>query len=185
MTKRSWIRVAGGALALSCAWAAPGVADFRTKTSPTVVPNLTPPDLSAANNAYRLSADEIAYDCKKLTGHIQVRIRQLRSTRADTKTSGVGRTMQQMASPLFGGTSRGIDPDGDNARDLSMLKAYNGRLAAKNCPIFDLDGLLTPGNTDAPRPIAKVKPTSAPLQLKTPKPVTVPVPAVAPAVKVP
>jgi hypothetical protein len=188
MAKRKWVALTGGVLVVSCVLPAPGNAEFRSKISPAVVPTLVQPDLSAANDAHRLSAEEIAYDCKKLTGHIQIRIRQLRSTRADAKTSEIGRTMQKVATPIIGGTNRGIDQDGDNARDLSMLKAYNGRLAAKNCPTFDLQSLLAPGNTDAPRPIQKAKTVPAPLQMKAPKPkpVAAPVPAVpatAPAAK--
>lgn len=189
MSKRYWIRMGVWAVILTCAGSAAGLAGNRQKIAPTVVPNLAPPDLSVANSGYLLSATEIAYDCKKLTGHIQVRIRQLRSTRADAKTTEVGRAMRTVVSPLIGGSTRGIDQDGDNARDLSMIKAYNGRLAAKNCAVFDLDTLLAPGNTEAPRPMAKAKPASAPFQLKAPKPKpsagSAPVPAVAPSVKAP
>ena len=184
MPKRNWIGLIGCALAISGIWSSASTANVRSKISPTVVPSLTPPDLSAANDGYRLSPEEINYDCKRLTGHVQLRIRQLRSTRTEPKTSEVGRTMQKVATPLIGGTNRGIDQDGDNARDLSMIKAYNGRLAAKNCPTFDLNTLLAPGNTDAPRPIPKAKPASSgPLQLKAPKskPVPVTTPAAAPA----
>jgi hypothetical protein len=181
MSKRYWLGLCGFALAACSLLSDPSAAYVRSKVSPSVTPSLTPPDLSAANDGYRLSPDEINYDCKKLTGHIQLRIRQLRSTRADAKTSEIGRTMQKVATPLIGGTNRGIDQDGDNARDLSMLKAYNGRLAAKNCATFDLERLLAPGNTDAPRPIPKAKPATAPLQLKAPKAKPVAVPAAVPA----
>ena len=181
MSKVSLAGLIGCALAMCCSLSGPSVAYVRSKVAPTVVPSLTPPDLSAANDGYRLSPDEINYDCKKLTGHIQLRIRQLRSTRADATTSEVGRTMQKVTTPIIGGTNRGIDQDGDNARDLSMLKAYNGRLAAKNCPTFDLEKLLAPGNTDAPRPIPKAKPAVAPIQLKAPKPKPVAAPDAAPA----
>lgn len=193
MSKRRGLGLCGYALAACSLLSNPSVANERSKVSPSVTPSFTAPDLSAANDGYRLSPDEISYDCKKLTGHIQLRIRQLRSTRADAKTSEIGRTMQKVATPLIGGTNRGIDQEGDNARDLSMLKAYNGRLAAKNCAIFDLETLLAPGNTDAPRPIPKAKPATAPLQLKAAKskaaavPAAVPatVPAAAPATKAP
>lgn len=131
------------------------------KISPPIVPNFKQPDLSAANNAYTLSAAELKYDCKRLTGHMQVRIRQLRSTMADTSTSGLSQAMKQAAKPLWGGTDRGVDPAGDNARDLSKLRAYNGQLAAKNCPTFALEALLAPGNTDPPRPTPKAAAATA------------------------
>jgi hypothetical protein len=129
----------------------------RAKVSPTIVPNFNQPDLSAKNDAYTLSADEQKLDCKKLNGHMQIRIRQLRSTRSDPKTSALARGMQQATTPFIAGTTRGINPDGDNARDLSMLQAYNGQLAAKGCPSYDLNTDLAPGATHTPRPIPKVK----------------------------
>jgi hypothetical protein len=138
----------------------------RQKISPTIVPNFTAPDLSAANNAYKLTTAEQALDCKKLTGHMQIRIRQLRSTMADPKTSEIGRTMQKVVTPLLAGTTRGIDQDGDNARDLGMLKAYNAQLATKKCQTFDLNAQLAPGNTEPPRPIPKPKAAAAPIILK-------------------
>ena len=189
MPKRTGLGLIGCVIAACCSLSSGGNAYVRSKVTPAVTPNFNPPDLSAANDGYRLSPDEINYDCKKLTGHIQLRIRQLRSTRADAKTSEIGRTMQKVATPLIGGTNRGIDQDGDNARDLSMLKAYNGRLAAKNCATFDLGKLLAPGNTEAPRPTPKAKAATGPLQLKAPKSSPVvpanAAPVAAPATKAP
>jgi len=143
------------ALAAVLAGGSPVFGADKPKISPTIIPNFNLPDLSAANNAYKMSSEELAYDCKKLTGHARIRIRQLRSTRADTPTSGLARGMQHAATPLIGGTLRGIDPGGDNARDLAMLKVYNARLGEKSCPQFDLERLLAPGNTEEPRPVAK------------------------------
>lgn len=143
---------------MQCAAANPAVAQNSSqKISPAVIPSFHLPDVSTANNRYRMSAEELEYDCKKLTGHIAIRIRQLRSTRTDAKTSQLARTMQHAATPLMNGTTRGIDQDGDNARDLAMLQVYNGRLTAKNCPAFNLERLLAPGNNEAPRPEQKAK----------------------------
>jgi hypothetical protein len=152
----------------------------RAKVSPTVVPNFNQPDLSANNNAYSLSADELKLDCKKLNGHMQIRIRQLRSTRSDTSTSALSRGMQQATTPFIAGTTRGINPDGDNARDLSMLKAYNGQLQTKGCQTYNLEADLAPGATHTPRPIAKVKAPPAVPGLAAPKP-TAAAPAAPPA----
>ncbi len=157
------------ALAVPSAMAGAGEAkDQRPKISPTIIPNFNQPDLSARNNAYTMSADELKLDCKRLTGHMQIRIRQLRSTRNDTKTSALSRGMQQAVTPFVAGTTRGINPDGDNARDLSMLKAYNGQLKAKGCQAYDLDVDLAPGATHTPRPLAKAK--APPAATVTPAP---------------
>lgn len=149
------------ALALHANVAGAAEREKAPKISPTVVPSLSLPDLSAANSSYNMTAQDLALDCKTITGRIQVRIRQLRGTMADNKTSAVARGLQQATTPLIGGTTRGIDPDGDNARDLGYLKAMNGRLAEKGCPTFDLAADLAPGNTAYPRPIKKVKPATA------------------------
>ena len=137
----------------------------RQKIAPTIVPNFSQPDLSAANNAYKMTEEEAKFDCKKLTGHIAVGIQQLRRQLADPKTSALSRTMQTAVTPFIAGTTRGINPDGDNARDLTRLRVLNGQLTARNCQPFDLDAELQPGATNTPRPIPKVKPapgTAAP-----------------------
>jgi hypothetical protein len=158
-------------LAIAQAHADPGsLKQQRGKVSPTIVPNFNQPDLSAKNNAYTLSADELKLDCKKLNGHMQIRIRQLRSTSKDTNTSALSRGMQQATTPFIAGTTRGINPDGDNARDLSMLKAYNSQLQAKGCQPYNLEADLAPGATHTPRPIAKAKAPPAIPVLAAPKP---------------
>ncbi len=129
----------------------------RQKVSPPIIPNFNQPDLSAANSAYKMAPEDLALDCRKLTGRMAIRIRQVRASQTETKTSGLSRGLQQAATPFIGGTTRGINPEGDTARDVGLLTAYNARLAEKNCPVFDLDAQLKPGATEAPRPIPKPK----------------------------
>lgn len=110
---------------------------------------------AAAEPAYVLSADELALDCKKLTGRMQVRIRQLRSESADPATSELSRGLQAATKPIFGGSERGIDPAAAMSRDRIMLEAYNARLKQKGCPVFDLGAALAGGQ---PRPVKPAKP---------------------------
>ena len=140
----------------------------RQKISPAIVPNFNLPDLSAANNAYKLTEEEKTLDCKKLTGRVSIGIMQLRREIAAPKTSALSRTMQTAATPFIAGSTRGINPDGDNARDLSRIRALNGQLATKNCQPFDVDAELQPGATNTPRPIPKAKPAA---KAATPPPV--------------
>ena len=130
----------------------------RQKVAPMVLPNFNQPDLSTANSGYTLTPEDLKLDCKKLTGKIQVGILQLRGERGEAKTTDLSRNLQQAATPFVAGTSRGINPEGDQARAYSQLKAFNGQLAAKNCAVYDLDAQLKPGVTDTPRPIPKAKP---------------------------
>ncbi len=127
-----------------------------------------PPSLVAdaplANDAaalgYQLSAQEQKYDCKKLTGVMQVRILQVRDYDQHRKPSVAARTAQTIATPIWGGTTTGMDPDGQHRKDLAMLQAYNAQLAAKKCKTFNLDAELKgTGAQDMPRPVdTKKKP---------------------------
>ena len=94
---------------------------------------------TATATAYKLSKEELAFDCHKLTGRMRVRILQVRNSPETPRTSEIGRTMQSAATPIFGGTRRGLDPTAENARDRAMLYAYNQRLAEKKCRTIDLD----------------------------------------------
>jgi hypothetical protein len=93
-------------------------------------------------DTYALSPQELGYSCKKLTGTMQVRMLQVRNYDADRNGTLAARGMQTVATPIFGGTTTGIDPAGQHRRDLAMLKAYNRQLAAKNCKTFDIEAEL-------------------------------------------
>jgi len=95
---------------------------------------------------YQLTPDELALDCKKLTGRMQVRILQIRDNAEKEKTSTIGRMLQSAATPIFGGTTIGADPDGRFRQDRAVLEAYNRQLAAKKCGTFNLDAELRPAD---------------------------------------
>ncbi|MDZ4843395.1 MAG: hypothetical protein SH859_14815 [Hyphomicrobium aestuarii] len=107
---------------------------------------------------HTMTPDDLALDCPRLTGRIQVRIRQLRGALSDERTTEVARSLQSVASPIFGGTSRGINPDADNARDLGIVVAYNQRLIEKKCPAYNLEAEFAPGNTAQPKAVKPAKP---------------------------
>jgi hypothetical protein len=98
-----------------------------------------------------MSADELALDCKKLTGRTAVRIVQIRDFQTRTQSTSLSRGIQWAVQPAYGGKGEGSDPDGRYARDRAMLEAYNQRLAEKNCANFDLNAELAPGATEPPR----------------------------------
>jgi len=170
-------RLSIAVLALTSLAAVPVWANEKTKDkpkiSPTAIPSFTLPDVSASNSAYSMTPEDLAFDCKKLTGIIRVRIRQMRSASGDSGSSQLARGLQYATRPVTVGTNRGIDPAGDSARDLAQISAYNKRLTEKNCPAFDLAKELAPGNTAPPAPIraAKpVKPLIAPAAAPAPRP---------------
>jgi len=106
----------------------------------------------ATDGSYRLSSNEQALDCRRITGRMQVRILQVRD-RMERKPSLVTR----LRSSLQGlGSDRDAPTLGSEAateRDLAILKAYNRQLAAKSCPTFDLGAELKPHDVShTPRP---------------------------------
>ena len=96
------------------------------------------------DGTYKLSDAELEMSCKKLTGRAYVRILQIRDHSLSQTSTPVARGMQQVVSPVFGGSTYGIDPDTQYRRDRAMVEAYNQRLAEKRCKVFDLVKELQP-----------------------------------------
>jgi hypothetical protein len=81
------------------------------------------PDRYKLGQAYELTSEEKALNCKQLTGRMQVRILQTRDTLQRNDSSALGRGLQSATVPIFGGTTHGTDPAYDAARDRAMLEA--------------------------------------------------------------
>ena len=134
-----------------------GCASTPTDTKPNLVSDMPPPSdngmvTGAVTSNYQLSVDELGYDCRKLTGLMQVRILQMRGYENRRHPSAVARNVQSVATPIFGGTKEGVDPDGQYQRDRAMLEAYNQRLALKDCKTFDIAAELAATTDATPMP---------------------------------
>jgi len=104
---------------------------------------------------YELTQAELALDCRKLTGRMQLRILQVRDYAERKKTSEVSRLAQQALTPIYGGTRSGADPESEYRRDVAMLQTYNRQLAAKKCRTFDLEAeLKSQPIQHTPRPLS-------------------------------
>jgi len=133
-----------------------GCASAPTEVPPSLVTDMPPPpapgDTGAIPEAraggYQLTAEEQKYDCRKLTGQMQIRILQMRGYDSRKKSSMAARGVQTITTPIFGGTKEGIDPDGQYRKDLAQLEAFNQQLAAKKCKTFDLQAELAPTATN-------------------------------------
>jgi hypothetical protein len=150
----SAVLIAGAAVA--------GCASSPSWTPPSLITDSTAPSSappSAPTGAdYQLTPQELGYNCKKLAGVMQVRILQVRQYDPANNGSAAARGMQSVATPIFGGTTVGIDPAGQHQRDLAMLQAYNGQLARKNCKTFDLAAELAKTDLmDTPQPTVPAK----------------------------
>jgi hypothetical protein len=141
------------ALLLVAAVQAGGCATSTTQTPPSLITD-TPGTDGTASSGYQLSKTELGYGCKKLAGTMQVRILQIRDYDSRNKASLAARGVQTITTPIFGGTTAEMDPDGQYRKDLAMLEAYNRRLAEKNCDTFDLAKELKGTDLfDMPRPV--------------------------------
>lgn len=89
-----------------------------------------------------LSAEELALDCRRMAGRMQVRILELRGGGPSKGASEFAQSLQSTVVPIIGGTSRGMSDAGDRSRDLTKLGAMNALLKQKNCPAYDLDAEL-------------------------------------------
>ncbi len=135
--------------------AAPAPATTASITPP---PNIGPSASAVtpvADGGYQLSEQELKYDCKKITGIMQIRILQIRDYDPKKQTSAIARNAQAIATPIWGGTTVGIDPAGQYRKDRAMLEAYNRRLAEKKCKTYDLAAALQSSGPDVPRPTQK------------------------------
>ena len=90
-------------------------------------------------------------DCPKITGQMRVRIATMRGDYAGQSGTLTSRTIQRVATPVFGGTTRGSDPIRELQQDRARLEALNKRLVEKNCNPLDLDAEL---RGDPPSPAA-------------------------------
>ena len=112
----------------------------------TSASNDSPPSLvdkppltgDATGFTYPLSEKEMTYDCKKLTGVIQVRILQMRGKDGRVKSSLASRGLRTVNQSVFGAPTGNISPEAQYTRDHAMLEAYNRQLAVLNCKTFDI-----------------------------------------------
>lgn len=150
------LSIVAAASALVC-----GCANGPAEMKPNLVSEAATPSSAMVTGTvptvYQLTDDELKYDCRKLTGLMQIRILQVRGYDANKNASAAARGIQSMATPIWGGTKEGVDPEGQHRKDLAMLEAYNQRLAAKKCKTFDLDAELNAKGDTTPTPQGKTK----------------------------
>lgn len=95
-----------------------------------------------AGGQYHMSETEKAFDCKKLTGAMQITISRLKDKAERPNPSNTSTTMKGMIAPLFGGSSYNTNPEGEIAREKAKLHAYNRALADKGCKTMDVEAEL-------------------------------------------
>lgn len=131
--------------------AAQGAMDALKKMKPSQTGRID------SQGIYHLSQEELSYNCKKLTGKMQVRILQIRGHGQHTHPSILSRGLSPLGAIFYGASKGGASPQ-RYRQDRAMLEAYNRRLAEKKCKTFDLEKELSAEDTSAaPRPVSKRK----------------------------
>lgn len=105
---------------------------------------------------YLLSADEMALDCRRIHGRMQVRILELRGAEFKAETSELARGTRTVAGTLMV-THTAANAEARLARDRPMLEAYNRRLAELGCASYDLEKELAQ-RPSAPSPSPSIPP---------------------------
>jgi hypothetical protein len=123
-------------LLAACAAAMPGYTPPSFKESKTFKPKESG-DMDA-EGAYHMSSQEKGTDCKHLRGSMMVTINRLRHQAKEVGTSSLAVGANKLATPLLGGSGKGLDRDAEYQRDLARLEAYNRHLADKGCPTVDI-----------------------------------------------
>jgi hypothetical protein len=93
---------------------------------------------------YEMSKDELAMDCKRMTGSMKITINRLRD--AATRPGGASNTAEQAHKTvpiIMQGSTVAADYRATQARERAKLDAYNRNLAARNCKTLDIDAELT------------------------------------------
>jgi len=104
----------------------------------------------AADGSYAPTAKERGFNCRRLTGVLQVKIQQFRAEASRQPTSPITTaTGAAMAKPMAGGRVK-PDSESEHARDRARLVALNELMIEKKCGRFDLATALDPANTAAP-----------------------------------
>ena len=115
-----------------------GACTSASNDSPPTLVDKPPLTGDATGFTYQLSEKEMTYDCKKLTGIMQVRILQMRGKDGHAKISLASHGVGSVNQSVFGASAGPISPEVQYTQDHAILEAYNRQLAAKNCKAFDI-----------------------------------------------
>jgi len=96
----------------------------------------------AAAPADLVSADERAFNCKRLSGIVQVKILQLRGQAQRPQPSGLAAAAHKAIGPMIGSQASGSDPTREGARERARVAALNALLVEKKCRSYDVEAEL-------------------------------------------
>ncbi len=128
-----------------------GCSDVGKNSGPLNFTTSAGPEANGGSRpGYVLSDEEKALDCKKLTGHMQVRIIQMRGYETREKTTIASRALHTIGKSVLGGTNQGLNTDAQFTKDKEMLEAYNKQLITKDCKSYNLEEALNGATQPSP-----------------------------------
>ena len=91
---------------------------------------------------YEMSKDELAMDCKRMTGSMKITINRLRDAATRQGGSSLAESAHKTVPLIMQGSTASSDWRATQARERAKLDAYNRHLAARNCKTLDIDAEL-------------------------------------------
>jgi hypothetical protein len=91
---------------------------------------------------YELSQDEMAMDCRRMTGSMKITINRLRDAEGRKGGSALAESAHKVAPLITQGSTASADRQSSLARERAKLDAYNRHLASRNCKTLDIDAEL-------------------------------------------
>jgi hypothetical protein len=88
---------------------------------------------------YEMSPDELAMDCKRMTGSMKITISRLRDSAGRPGGSSLAESAHKTVPLIMQGSTAGADRQASLSRERAKLDAYNRQLAARNCKTLDID----------------------------------------------
>ena len=94
------------------------------------------------NGLYEMASDELAMDCKRLTGSMKITIARLRDAQTRKGGSSIAESAHKTVPLIMGGSTAAADRQASLVRERAKIEAYNRQLAAKNCKTVDIQAEL-------------------------------------------
>src|SRR5262245_63768193 len=88
---------------------------------------------------YEMSKDELAMDCRRMTGSMKITINRLRDAEGRKGGSALAESAHKVAPLITQGSTASADRQSSLARERAKLDAYNRHLASRNCKTLDID----------------------------------------------
>jgi hypothetical protein len=95
---------------------------------------------------YELSQDEMAMDCRRMTGSMNITISRLRDAEGRKGGSALAESAHKTMPLITQGSTASADRQTTMSRERAKLDAYNRHLATRNCKTLDIDAELARAN---------------------------------------